>query len=126
MAEGFFNSFDPRIEAFSAGTEPADRVNPGAITVMKEIGIDISANIPEKVDKYIDQDFDYVFSVCGGAQSSCPSFTGNVKNNIHIGFFDPAEATGTPDEVLDCFRKVRDEIREKFYNFFLENIKGDI
>jgi len=120
MAEGFLKSFDPGLEVFSAGTHPAPRVNPNAVKVMKELGIDISHHIPEKVDQYIDREWDYVITVCGGANESCPAFTGKVKQRLHIGFDDPADAVGSEEEVLAVYMRVRDEIKAGFYNFYQE------
>ena len=120
MAEGFLKSFDPGLEVFSAGTHPAPRVNPNAVKVMKELGIDISHHMPEKVDLYIDEEWDYVITVCGGANESCPAFTGKVNKRLHIGFDDPADAMGGEEEVLTEYRRVRDEIRKGFYDFYLE------
>jgi arsenate reductase len=124
MAEGFLKSFDPEIEVFSAGTAPSDRVHPKAIEVMKEVGIDLSAHTPQKVDEFLEETFDYVITVCGHAQENCPVFTGSVKQQLHIGFDDPAEATGTEEEIYAEFRRIRDEIREGFYTFYVENIKS--
>jgi arsenate reductase (thioredoxin) len=118
MAEGFLKSFDPGLEVFSAGTFPGQRVNPNAVKVMKELGIDISHQIPEKVDQYIGEDWDYVITVCGGANESCPAFTGKVKNRLHIGFDDPADAVGDEVEVMAEYRRVRDEIQDGFYDFY--------
>jgi arsenate reductase len=118
MAEGFLKSFDPALEVFSAGTFPGKRVNPNAVKVMKEMGIDISHQIPEKVDKYINEEWDYVITVCGGANESCPAFTGKVKYRLHIGFDDPADAAGDEAEVLAEYRRVRDEIRTQFYALY--------
>ena len=117
MAEGFLKSFDPTLEVYSAGTAPAERVHPKAVQVMAEEGIDISKNYPKSVDQFIDQSFDYVITVCDAAKESCPVFTGNVKHRLHIGFEDPAEATGTEEEILAVFRKVRDEIKRDFRRF---------
>ena len=122
MAEGFLKSFDPELQVFSAGTKPAGRVNPFAVTVMKELGIDINRNSPEHVDKYISQSFDYVITVCDNAKETCPVFTGNVKHKLHIGFDDPADAVGTDEEILEEFRKVRDEIKNSFYEFYKNKI----
>lgn len=122
MAEGYLKSLDSGLEVFSAGTKPADRVNPFAVQVMKEINIDISSGIPEHVDKYIPLSFDYVITVCDNAKESCPVFTGNVINRIHIGFDDPADATGTEEEILSVYRRVRDEIGKCFFEFY-ENIQ---
>jgi arsenate reductase (thioredoxin) len=118
MAEGFLKSFDPELEVFSAGTKPAERVNSFAVRVMKELDIDISGGIPENVEKYITKSFDYVITVCDNAKEVCPIFTGEVKNKIHIGFDDPADATGTDEEILKVYRRVRDEIKIAFYEFY--------
>ena len=118
MAEGFLRSFDKTLAISSAGTHPASKVNPNAVKVMKEIGIDISHHVPELVDKYIDREWDYVITVCGGANESCPAFIGKVKNRLHIGFDDPADAVGDEEEVLHVYRRVRDEIKEGFFEFY--------
>jgi arsenate reductase len=118
MAEGFLKSFDNTLEISSAGTHPAAKVNPNAVKVMKEIGIDISHHVPELVDKYIDREWDYVITVCGGARDECPYFSGLVKNRLHIGFDDPADAVGSEEEIFKMYRRVRDEIREGFLEFY--------
>jgi len=100
MAEGFLKSFDPTLEVFSAGTNPSSQVHPKAVQVMAEAGVDISDGVPENVDKYLDQSFDYVITVCDNAKETCPTFLGEVREQLHIGFEDPAEATGTEEEVL--------------------------
>ena len=117
MAEGFLKSLDSSLEIFSAGTNPAQYVNSHAIKVMNEIGIDISKSYPKKVDKFVDQSFDYVITVCDNAKETCPIFTGNVKHKLHIGFDDPADAVGNDEEVLPVYRRVRDEIVEEFTAF---------
>ena len=118
MAEGFLKSFDKSLEVHSAGTHPAERVNPNAVKVMKELGIDISHHVPELVDKYTGEEWDYVVTVCGGAKEVCPAFVGNVKHRLHIGFDDPADAVGSEEEVLVVYRRVRNEIKDGFYNFY--------
>jgi len=118
MAEGFLKSFDKTLEVHSAGTHPADKVNPSAVKVMKEIGIDISNHVPELVDHYVDEEWDYVITVCGGAKEVCPAFTGKVKQRLHIGFDDPADAVGSEEEVMAVYRRVRDEIKEGFGSFY--------
>lgn len=123
MAEGFLKSFDPEMEVFSAGTNPADAVSSRAVKVMKEIGIDISNNKPKSVDQFLNQSFDYVITVCDNAKETCPVFSGNVKNRLHVGFRDPAEAVGSEDEIIKIFRQVRDEIREKFLEFYSSNFR---
>lgn len=124
MAEGFFKSFDENIEVFSAGVRPEKEVNPNAIKVMKEIGIDISENSPTNAEIYIDMPFDYVITVCDNAKETCPIFTGDVKEKVHIGFEDPAAATGTDEEVLGVYRRVRDEIGEEMEVFYDKNLKS--
>jgi arsenate reductase (thioredoxin) len=125
MAEGFLRSFDSRLEVFSAGTHPALQANPNAVEAMKEVGIDISMNKPKSVDLFVADPFDYVITVCGGAKEVCPAFTGDVKNRLHIGFDDPADAVGTMEEVMSVYRRVRDEIREGFLKFYKETIKPE-
>ena len=117
MAEGFLRSFDPEIEVFSAGTDPSSQVHPRAVEVMKEKGIDLSGQYPQKVDEFLDDAFDYVITVCGHAKENCPVFLGDVKQHLHIGFEDPAKATGTEEEILEEFRRIRDEIRERMQAF---------
>lgn len=123
MAEGFLKSFDNNLEVYSAGTKPAERVNPFAIKAMKKIGIDISSGITENVDKYLSQSFDYVITVCDNAKETCPVFMGDVKHRLHIGYDDPAEAVGTEEEVMPVYRRVRDEIKRDFYEFYQKELK---
>jgi len=123
MAEGFLKSFDPELEVYSAGTKAAARVHPKAIQVMNEAGIDLSRSYPKTVDQFLSQPFDYVITVCDNAKESCPVFSGAVKERLHIGFDDPADATGSDEEVLSVFRRVRDEIKRDFYHFYSKNIK---
>jgi arsenate reductase (thioredoxin) len=122
MAEGFLKSFDESLLVYSAGTNPSDSVNPNAIKVMNEIGVDLSNNYTKSVDKFLNEPFDYVITVCDNAKETCPIFIGKVKHHIHIGFEDPAEAVGTDEEILSVFRKVRDEIKHDFYDFYIKNI----
>ncbi|MBO5809461.1 MAG: arsenate reductase ArsC [Bacteroidales bacterium] len=119
MAHGFLQSFNSDLEVHSAGTKPADIVNPKAIEVMKEVGVDISNHRPKSVEIYLNDEWDYVITVCGGANESCPMFTGNVKHRLHIGFDDPSDAIGADEFVMSEFRRVRDEIKEKFKEIFL-------
>ena len=111
MAEGFVNAlYGDRYSAFSAGTEPS-KVNPYAVRVMQEIGIDISDHRSKSVDEFLDQDLDYVVTVCDHAKEVCPFFPGGRKA-LHKGFQDPASVAGTEDEKLSLFRRVREEIRD--------------
>lgn len=123
MAEGLLKSFDKNLEVYSAGTKPAEKVNPFAVKAMQEIGIDISEGKAENVDKYLSQSFDYVITVCDNAKETCPVFIGNVKHRLHIGFDDPADAVGTEEEVMPVYRRVRDEIKKDFYEFYKSNLK---
>jgi len=123
MAEGFLKAFDDNLQVFSAGTDPSHEVHPKAIQVMKELNIDLTNNYPKSVDEFLDQEFDYVITVCGGAKENCPAFMGKVKHRLHIGFEDPADATGTEEEILTEFRKIRDEIKRDFVEFYNENSK---
>ncbi|MBN1386848.1 MAG: arsenate reductase ArsC [Bacteroidales bacterium] len=110
MAEGFIKSFDRDIEVYSAGTAPAGKVHPKAVAVMNEIGIDISDHKPKMVDIFLKDSFDYLITVCDDAKENCPLFTGDVKHRMHIGFRDPAKASGTEEEIMNLFREVRDRI----------------
>ncbi len=124
MAEGFLKSFDPALEVYSAGTEPSSAIHPKAVRVMKEIGIDISRGQPKNVDQFLSQSFDYVITVCDHAKETCPAFSGKVAHRLHIGFDDPAEATGSEEEVLAVFRRVRDEIKNAFQEFYRTRLQG--
>jgi arsenate reductase len=124
MAQGFLKHFHPDWEVFSAGTKPAGRVNHLAIRVMEEKGIDISGEYPKPVEQFISEEFDYVVTVCDGARESCPVFTGRVKHRIHIGFEDPSDSVGTDEEVLPVYRKVRDQIADRFAAFPESSVKS--
>jgi arsenate reductase len=124
MAEGFLKSFDPNQEVYSAGTHPASRVSSRAIQVMKEVGVDISGGYPKSVDQFLNDSFDYIITVCNHAKETCPVFVGKVQHQLHIGFDDPAEATGTEEKVLAVFRRVRDEIKERIFEFYQSKLKN--
>lgn len=124
MAEFLLKSFDKELEVFSAGTEPGKMINPRTVKVMVEIGIDLSKSIPKNINNFLTSSFDYVVTVCDNAQNICPAFLGIVKNRLHIGFEDPAVATGTEDEVMLKYREIRDQIKNQFYDFY-EQIKNN-
>lgn len=126
MAHGFMQSFDEELEVFSAGTQPASCVNPQAVKVMREVGIDISQHVPQSVEKYLGQSWDYVITVCGGANESCPAFMGKVKHRLHIGFDDPSKLEGDEGFILSEFRRVRDEIKQRFYQLYQEEMKKEM
>lgn len=123
MAHGFLQSFDNTITVCSAGTQASGKLNEKAAKVMAEAGIDISTHTSGSVDKYIGEEWDYVITVCGGANETCPAFIGKVKHRLHIGFDDPSHATGTEDFIRSEFIRVRNEIKEQFYTLYIEQIK---
>jgi arsenate reductase len=126
MAHGFLKSFDSRLQVFSAGTQASGKLNSKAVAVMHEAGIDISHHTSDSVEIYLNETWDYVITVCGGANESCPIFTGNVKHRLHIGFDDPSHATGTDEFIWKEFRRVRDQINNAFYKFYVEQIKTQL
>ncbi|NOY95463.1 MAG: arsenate reductase ArsC [Chlorobi bacterium] len=126
MAHGFLQSFDKSLTVCSAGTEASGKLNEKAVQVMNEIGISISHHTSDPVDKYLGEEWDYVITVCGGANEACPAFMGKVKHRLHIGFDDPSHATGTDEFIWDEFHRVRDEIKEAFYKLYVEQIKPQL
>ena len=114
MAEGLAQSLG--WQAFSAGVEPTP-VNPNAVVVMKEIGIDISSSKSNHVDEYIKDNFDVIVTVCDHANETCPAFPNNSGKKIHHNFQDPFHATGDNEEVLSVYRKVRDQIQNWLSEF---------
>jgi arsenate reductase (thioredoxin) len=126
MAQGFLQSFDKNLIVCSAGTEPAKQVNPIAIKVMIEVGIDISHHTPKMVDQYLDEEWDYVITVCDHANETCPLFSGKVKHRIHIGFEDPSIVIGSDEYIWREFIRIRDEIKIKFYEFYFNELKNKL
>lgn len=126
MAHGFLQSFDKRIEVASAGTEASGQLNAKAVRAMMETGIDISQHTSDSVEMYLDREWDYVITVCGGANENCPAFLGKVKHRLHIGFDDPSHAAGTDEFIRSEFIRVRDEIKEAFYRLYTEQIKPQL
>lgn len=122
MAHGFLQSFDPKLTVCSAGTEASGKLNDKAVKAMAEIGIDISHHTSDSVDKYLGEEWDYVITVCGGANEACPAFIGQVKQRLHIGFDDPSHATGTDEFIWSEFIRVRDEIKAGFRKFYEDNL----
>lgn len=126
MAQGWLQSFDKNLIVCSAGTEPAGQVNPQAVKVMLNSGVDISSHTPEPVSRYLDESWDYVITVCGDAAENCPTFTGKVRNRKHIGFYDPSRAKGTPEFIESEFRRICNQIKVKMYDFYSDEIlNGD-
>lgn len=126
MAHGFMESFDSSLTVRSAGTEASGKLNAKAVAAMKEIGVDISHHTSDSVDMYLGDEWDFVITVCGGANENCPAFLGKVKKRLHIGFDDPTYAKGTDEFIWREYIRVRDEIREAFYKFYTEEIKPQI
>jgi arsenate reductase len=122
MAEGLMNhDLAGQVKAYSAGIRPS-RVNPRAIQVMAELGIDISQHRSKSVDDLAGEQLDLVITVCDQAQEQCPLFPGKTEV-IHVGFPDPARATGPEAEILTVFRQVRDGLRERLGYLLREKIK---
>ena len=114
LAEGILrHAAGDLVEVHSAGSKPAGYVHPKAIEVMKEVGIDISAHTSKHLSEFLDKKITTVITVCGNADQACPMFPGQV-NRHHWGFDDPAHAEGTDEQVLEVFRRVRDQIRMVF------------
>lgn len=125
MAHGFLQSFDDSLTVCSAGTKPAARVNAKAVEVMREAGIDLSSHTPKNVESYLNEEWDYVITVCGNANETCPMFSGKVGKRLHIGFDDPSDAVGSDDFIMSEFRRVRDEIKNDFEKFYVTFIQGN-
>ena len=124
MAHGFLQSFAKDITVCTAGTEASGKLNKGAVSAMAEVGIDISKHTSDSVSMYLNENWDYVITVCGGANETCPNFIGEVGERLHIGFDDPSHAVGSNEFILSEFRRVRDEIKVGFYDFYINKIKS--
>lgn len=124
MAEGLINHYlGENWQAYSAGTEPSGYVHPLAIEAMDELGIDVSQQVSKNTSVYRNVSFDQVVTVCDDAAENCPLWLGGGKVN-HVGFPDPARATGNDEEKMAFFRQVRDDIRDRLLPF-LEQQAGD-
>ncbi|WP_346863985.1 arsenate reductase ArsC [uncultured Draconibacterium sp.] len=126
MAHGFLQSFDQRIQVESAGTEASGKLNQKAVKAMAEIGLDISGHTSDSVKKYLNDEWDYVITVCGGANESCPAFIGKVKTRLHMGYDDPSHAAGTDEFIWSEFERVRDEIKDGFWKLYENDIKPQL
>ena len=122
IAQGFLQSFDSNIKVYSAGTKPASKINEKAVAVMNEVGIDISKHKPESVDNYLNEVWDYVITVCDDANETCPVFAGKVTQRLHFGFEDPSKVVGSEESIINEFRRVREEIRVRFYALYTNEI----
>lgn len=121
LAEGYLRLYaGNKAEVYSAGVE-THGVNPRAIRVMQEDGIDISGHTSNHIDEYKDIQFDFVITVCDNARERCPFFPGNAIK-FHHNFPDPAKASGTEEEIMDQFRSVRNSVKDYCRQFVKENI----
>jgi arsenate reductase (thioredoxin) len=124
MAEGLVNHYlGDEWQAYSAGTNPAGYVHSLAVRVMSELGIDLSRQRSKLVDEFRDKQFDVVVTVCDDAAENCPLWLGQGRK-VHIGFEDPAQATGSDEERLAVFRRVRDEIRQELFDLLVNGNRG--
>lgn len=122
MADGLAKELGgDNVEIYSAGLE-AHGLNPRAVKVMAEIGIDISVNTSDEIDPSLLNQMDYAITLCGDAQERCPLTPRTVKR-IHLPFPDPAKATGTEEEIMEQFRSVRDSIAKRLKEFLAEEIR---
>lgn len=120
MAEGYLHhKIGNLVNVQSAGAKPSNYVHPVAIEVMEEIGIDLSSHRSKHLDEFAQQDIDTVITVCGNAETCCPKFPGEKKHYCWT-FADPADATGTVEEIRNEFRRIRDEIRKTFDKYAAE------
>ncbi|MBN2481018.1 MAG: arsenate reductase ArsC [Bacteroidales bacterium] len=126
MAQGFLQSFDNNIDVRSAGTQPAQDINPKAVRVMAENNIDISDHKPEHVDQYLNDEWDYVITVCDDANETCPVFLGKVSHRLHMSFEDPSKMTGSDEFIWSQFRRIRDEIKTVFKKLYFDQIKPQL
>jgi arsenate reductase (thioredoxin) len=116
IAEGFLRHLASEdFEAFSAGTKPS-RLNPLAVKVMEEKGVDISGQYSQSIDEFLNESLDYIITVCDHAKETCPVFPGTAER-IHWSFRDPADAKGSEEEKMTVFREIRDSIEKNIKNF---------
>jgi len=122
MAHGYLNQFaSEKASVYSAGIE-THGLNPGALSIMKEDGIDITHHTSNHVDEYAHVDFDYIITVCDHANENCPFIPSKNAKRLHHNFFDPSKVIGTEAEKHAAFLKARNEIKDYFKTFVEENI----
>lgn len=122
MAEGFLRSFDTDLEVYSAGSFPDTRIHSKAIKVMREEGIEIKYQEIQHVGVFLMHDFDYIITVCDDIRKNCPPFKGKIGQKLHISIEDPCRKKGTDNEITETFRNVRNQIKEKFLQFYTQNL----
>lgn len=124
MAEGYLRYFaGNKAQVYSAGVE-THGVNPLAVAVMKEDGVDISTHTSNNINEYRNIDFDYIITVCDNARERCPFFPSNAQK-LHHNFPNPAKATGTEEEIKEAFRSVRDQIKAYSQDFVNEYVNDE-
>jgi arsenate reductase len=125
MAEAFLQSFDKELEVFSAGIEPGQEINPYAVRVMNELKLDISQKKPRHYSEFLNTAFDYLITVCDGTREEIkiPPLKFNTK--FHLGFADPQKFTGTEEETLHEYRRIRDEIKNEIDYFYYRILKHE-
>jgi len=126
MAHGWLQSFNKKLTVCSAGTQATGKLNEKAVAVMRRAGVNISKHTSDSVEKYLNEEWDYVITVCGGANEACPTFSGKVKHRLHMGFDDPSHAVGPEPFIWGEFHRVCDEIHDAFYKFYAEQIKPQL
>ena len=120
MAEGILRvAAGDILEVHSAGSQPAGYVHPKAIAALAEIGINLSDHTSKHMNEFLDREIETVITVCGNADQACPVFPGQVQRH-HWPFDDPAHASGSEEEIMGEFRRVRDEIAARFRAYAAE------
>lgn len=123
IAQGWLKTLNPSLNVHSAGTNPAKEVNPLAVKVMKESGVDISSQKPKNVEEYLNMDWDYVITICDDAKETCPTFLGKTKHQLHYSFEDPSKAVGSEEFIWSEFQRISLEINHIFF-FLNEKVFG--
>lgn len=124
MAQGWLQSFGKNLIVCSAGTEPVVEVNPLAVKAMAKLGIDISSYTPKSVKQYLNEPWDYVITLNSDTNENYPVFTGKVQHRIHMGFYNPSLAKGTPFFIDSEFQRICIQIKIKMYNFYADELNG--
>jgi len=122
MAEAILKRLDPDLIVESAGPEPAEAVHPLTIRAMDEIGIDISQSSTTNINQFVNEDWDFVITVCDIAKEICPAFLGNVRNSVYLKFEDPLSYEGDDEFLLKLIRTTRTQIVNEFEDFYNEFI----
>ena len=123
MAHGILQNLKADLYVHSAGTKPNLRVHPMAVEVMHDLGIDISHHVPMQVETYLKERWDYVITVCDGANETCPVFIGDVRHRLHIGFEDPVKDYENQEDEKQGFFQIRDKIVLELFRFNARSFK---